>query len=280
MTIFSSAVSAGLRLLPAESATKLTISLANRSARPSVRPEEQALLGRAKPLESERLSTARGIELGAGPAVLLIHGWNGRATQMAPLARAIADAGYRAIVLDVTGQGDAPGRSTRWSYFIRDIAAAAAAVGPLHACVAHSAGALCMMAARELFGPIASRYVCIAAPSHPFPPVRAVEERLNPGNIVLRNYQAYLAGEFQRDWDALESGAAFAGAGGDLLLIHDKCDRYVSESEAHRIHNLCPGSQIHVTEGYGHVRLLAAAEVRSLVLNFIGNGERALVSQA
>ncbi|HEX2203392.1 MAG TPA: alpha/beta hydrolase, partial [Longimicrobium sp.] len=77
---------------------------------------------------------------GAGPAVLLAHGWGGSAADMAPLAGALEGAGYRAILFDFPAHGRSAGRRTSMVEWLRAMRAMAAAVGPLHAMVGHSFG--------------------------------------------------------------------------------------------------------------------------------------------
>lgn len=213
-------------------------------------------------------------EWGDGPAVILVHGWGGQAAQMAPLAAAVAGLGYRCIAPDITGHGDAIQRTTRWSYFLRDIEALAQSLDcAVHAYVGHSAGGLTMMAVRRHGRISARRYVCICAPSYPFPPVRRVQELLNPREGVMERYKSYLGREFEIPWEALQGGASFAGAGEDLLLIYDQRDRFVPHSEGNRINALCPGSTLIKTTEYGHQRILAAPELPKLVGDFIARGK-------
>ena len=46
----------------------------------------------------------------AKPCVLLVHGWNGRGTQMAGFVAPLIEQGYRVLTLDLPGHGDSSGR--------------------------------------------------------------------------------------------------------------------------------------------------------------------------
>ena len=101
-----------------------------------------------------------GFTLGAGEPVLLLHGWGGASTDMAPLAATVAGAGYRAVVPDLPGHG-----SDRGSY--ADVFRMAAAVdavfalfGRPRAVVAHSFGAVVAFASFPQGGP--ERVVLVA----------------------------------------------------------------------------------------------------------------------
>lgn len=251
-----------VRALPTALAVRLVVALANKMQRPPVRPPEQALLDEATRVPYGADFSNVAWSWGSGPLVLLVHGWNGRAAQLAPLAKAIADAGFRAVAIEVTGHGASPGRSTAWRFFIRDVAALAEALqSPVHALVGHSAGALTMMAARRVKGLQAQRYVCIAGPSFPFPPLEAVRQRLDPPEGVLDGYREHLARSFSTSWAALEAGSSFEGAGEGLLLVYDEGDRYVPHSQGDRILSLCPGARLVKTTGHSHTRILQAPEL-------------------
>ena len=47
---------------------------------------------------------------GAGPSVLLVHGWEGRGAQLGALVDPLVAAGYRVVALDGPAHGDSPGR--------------------------------------------------------------------------------------------------------------------------------------------------------------------------
>jgi hypothetical protein len=259
-----------VRLLPTRAATRLTISLSNRVKRASIRPTEHAALACGAKLVYGPGNRMVAWSWGSGPPVVLIHGWGGRAAQMAPLALAVANAGYRAVAIDVEGHGDSPGRVTAWSCFGRNAAALADELGaPVYAYVGHSASGLAMMAARRAGTIQAERYVCIATPSYPFPPTRAVESQLRPPPKVMEEFRRYLASELQSNWNDLEEGDAFRACNGKLLLIYDMDDRYVRHEEADRIAAISEGTMVLKTRGYSHTKVLSAAETLRALPEFL-----------
>lgn len=259
-----------IRTFPTGAATRLAIALASRTQRPGVKPQENEIMDAAVRIGYGPRFANTAWSWGSGPLVVLVHGWNGRASQMAVLAKAIADAGFRAVAIDVTGHGASPGSSTGWAIFMRDIAALTDALqSEVYAYVGHSAGGLALMAARRTRGVKAKRLVCIAAPSYPFPPVTAIRKRLSPPARVIERYQGYLASQFETQWESLAKGSSFEGAGSDLLLIYDEDDRYVSHTEADRIQVVCPGARVMKTKGTSHSRVLAAPEVSRGVIEFL-----------
>lgn len=260
-----------LKVVPDSIAILITRALAAMTQRPPVSALEREAMTQATKLDygddNQNVAWLWGKE---GPLVILIHGWGGRAAQMAPLALHVAQLGFRSVALDVTGHGDSPKRHTRWDYFLKDIAALTRSLNEdVHAYVAHSAGALTMMAARNLKGIHAQRYVCICAPSHPFPPVNVVEKKLRPKKGVVDRYKRYIAEQFETVWEKLQTGSSFAGVGAEMLLFYDQTDRFVPHIEGDKIHALCPGSRLIKTDGYSHLKILTAPELAKAVGEFL-----------
>ena len=256
--------------VPESTAFAITRALAAMTRRPSVLSFEQEAMAQASKLYYGDNNKNVAWAWGDGPLVIFVHGWGGRAAQMAALALHVAKLGFRSVAIEVTGHGDSPKRHTRWDYFLRDIVALSQSLREdVHAYVGHSAGGLSMMAARNVKGIRAQRYVCICAPSHPFPPIDAIQKRLNPKKEVLENYKQFIARQFETTWEQLQSGCSYADAGANLLLFYDETDRYIDHSEGDRIQALCPGAQLVKTSAYGHQKILAAPELAQAVDEFL-----------
>jgi pimeloyl-ACP methyl ester carboxylesterase len=259
-----------IRVVPDRTATSIAIALAQRTKRAPVSEREQAAMAQATRLNYGPANRNVAWAWGDGPIVLFAHGWAGRAAQMAPLAQSVADLGYRSVAIDVTGHGESSKNYTRWEYFLRDIAELSRSLGQnIYGYVGHSAGGLAMMAARKVKGISAERYVCICAPSHPFPPVRAIQARLNPRESVLEHYKEYIAHQFETTWERLQAGSSFADPPRDLLLFYDETDRFVSHQEGDRIKSLCPDAKLIKTKAYGHSSILAAPELAEAIGEFL-----------
>lgn len=261
-----------VKTLPEPLALRLVHNLAGRTQRPAVRPAQQEALAQARQVHYGPQGRNVAWEWGPaeGPLVILVHGWGGRAAQLAPLAATLAQQGFHCVAIEITGHGSSPGARTTWRSFIDDVAALTATLGqPVHAYVAHSAGALTAMAARGIHGIGATRYVCICAPSHPHPPITAIQQKLDPRPGVLQRYREHIAQQFGSGWDTLATGTAWHGAGPNLLLFYDTADRYIDHNEGNRIQALCPGAHLTKTTQYGHARVLEAPELAQAVEEFL-----------
>lgn len=259
-----------INVVPDSTGTAITRVLAAMTQRTPVSMLEQEAMAQARKLRYGAGQQNVAWTWGEGPLVMFVHGWGGRAAQMAPLALHVANLGFRSVAIDVTGHGESPKRHTRWAYFLRDIAASTQTLREnVYAWVGHSAGALSMMAARGLKGISAQRYVCICAPSHPFPPINVIRKRLNPKKGVVERYQAYIAAQFETTWDRLETGCSYVNAGKEMLLFYDETDRFVPHAEGDKIKALCPGARLLKTSAYSHQKILAAPELARAVGDFL-----------
>jgi pimeloyl-ACP methyl ester carboxylesterase len=96
-----------------------------------------AILHRGQPLAAE--------SWGAGPTVLLVHGWNGRGAQLGAFAPALVKAGYRVVTFDTPAHGRSPGNATNLPEISEAIQEIAQACGPVHAVIGHSFGVACTL---------------------------------------------------------------------------------------------------------------------------------------
>lgn len=262
-----------LKAVPDSAGFAITDKLAAMTQRPSLEAGERDAMASAKQVRYGDNDGNVAWSWGEGPLVVLVHGWSGRAGQMAPLAVRIAALGFRAVALDVTGHGDSPGKHTHWRYFLRDIPALERRLGePVYAYVGHSAGALTMMAARHAGNISASRYVCICAPSHPFPPINVIQKKLAPRPAIIERYKNFIAQQFGTTWDALFTGMVYRGLGANTLLFYDKTDRFVDHSEGDKVAAIAVGAKLIKTDRYSHAKILTAPEMLSEVCDFLQHG--------
>jgi pimeloyl-ACP methyl ester carboxylesterase len=190
------------------------------------------------------------------PAVLLVHGWNGRGRQLAAIARAIARRGYRAVTFDQPGHGASGGTLVSIPRMAQAIAAVNGAIGGADAVVAHSLGAVAATYALSR-GLGARRAVFIAPPVSParwfdtFSRIVGLPEESKP---QLRKNVEARAGVAAADLDPLRLAP---GLDAELVIVHDEDDREVPLAAGAALADAWPGARLVVTSGLGHNRLLA-----------------------
>lgn len=235
---------------------------------------EREVLARAEPLAlgrgADRLAAWR---WGAGPVVLLAHGWGGCAGQLTPLVGPLLGAGFSVVALDAPGHGASPGRSASIPRFAEAMARAAAAAGPLHGVVAHSMGgaAFTLAAARGL---PARRAVFLGPPADAAAWYRGfvgwlgLPARAEPA--LLARVEA-LAGE---RLDRLNARALGPAMRVPLLVIHDRQDREVPLAAGEEVARSAADGRLLVTDGLGHRRILRDPGVAGAVVRFLADGVR------
>ncbi len=262
-----------IRLLPLSLAWRFTYFLASLTQRLPLTQRDREALKSATKIQWGPGSKYVAWSWGTGPVVLLVHGWGGRATQMATLAQHLAWLGYRAVAMDITGHGDSPGRRMSFTTYFDDISRFVAEVGqPLHAVVGHSAGGLAMMAARELRGLRAEHYVVLNAPRAPYPPINIVRRILRPSEAILDKCRLRIAEEFEQAYDVLIRGYAHRYLGhGRLMLVYDEDDNEVEHTDAEIIGSAWPQDKARTlkTQGLGHHRVVWNEKVLLAVGDFI-----------
>lgn len=237
------------------------------------RPErERAALATAEPLELAGLSAHAWGPAGA-PTVLLLHGWEGRGTQLAAFVEPLVAAGRRVVALDGPAHGDSPGTHTNLPAFSAAVAAAAAELGPLEAVVAHSFGAAVTALALEERGMRVERVALVAGPSR----LQGVFDRFGDmvglGPRIRERFQQRIeeiAGRSARELEIERIGPRLRVP---ALVVHDEDDAEVPVDDARAIERSWPGARLRVTRGHGHRRILRADDVVREVVAFVTGAE-------
>jgi pimeloyl-ACP methyl ester carboxylesterase len=206
---------------------------------------------------------------GEGPTVLLVHGWNGRGTQMGGFAVPLAKAGYRAIAFDAPGHGRTPGNCCTIFRIIDAVNVIADEFGPLKGIVTHSFGA--MVIARALSTQlIAERVVCInPAAQLDF----LIDSFCGTLGITPRTRKAFLQ-RLEKHYGAdigrqISADENVAGLSVPALIIHDVDDSEVPWQQGEQLANAWPAARFMQTQGLGHTRSLHDHKTIQAAVDFI-----------
>jgi pimeloyl-ACP methyl ester carboxylesterase len=205
---------------------------------------------------------------GAGPAVLLVHGWGGRGAQLGALVEPLVTRGFTVVTFDAPGHGASEPGPVTIPEMTAAIRAVAAAHGPVAGLVAHSAGALAgtralyeglEVEAAVFLGPV----VDVLTPALVFGEAlgfpRDVRERMTR-RIEARVGQPAAAFDLRALAPALDT---------PLLVIHDRGDAEVPWQHGAAAVAAWRGARLLMTDGLGHRRLLRAAEAVSAAVGFV-----------
>jgi pimeloyl-ACP methyl ester carboxylesterase len=231
------------------------------------RPErEEALLRTARPVKLPE--GLRAWAWGAGPTVLLVHGWEGRGAQLGAFVQPLVAAGHTVVALDGPAHGESSGEETHPLAFAEALLAVGRHLGPLAGVVAHSFGASSTVIALSR-GLDAARVVLVAGPSsltrvlHRFGAflslpdtardafIRQVEERVGvPADDI---HPALLAPSLRQP----------------ALLVHDVEDVVVPFLDSDEMVRAWPGARLLETRGLGHRRILRDPDVVARATEFL-----------
>ncbi len=230
-------------------------------------------------LDGRRL---RATAWGAGPLVLLLHGWGGRSEQLGAFVAPLVAAGHRVVALDApghgrSGPGELGGRRSTVPEFAAALRAAAAQHGRLpgerngrpHAVVAHSFGAAAVgHAVRGGLRP--GRLVLLAPMGDPRRAFAGFVARLELGPRVRAGLERRAVRTAGLPWEAFDLPAtALSTTVPPTLVVHDHGDREVGFRDGQETARAWPGARLLATEGLGHRRLLRDPAVVEEVVAFV-----------
>jgi pimeloyl-ACP methyl ester carboxylesterase len=258
-----------------EMASKIAVDLFMKP-RKFARPDrEKELLAEAEPfvVSVGAESSVQAWRWGSGPAVLLVHGWEGRGSQLAPLVRPLLARGFSVVTFDAPGHGDSDGSRSSLPHFAWAVRRVAESISGSdangsYAIIAHSLGcAATTLALRE--GLTTGRLVFFSPPLNPSDYVDRFGNILNFSSEVLVRMKQRIEERFLRKWSdyALDETARQMTA--PLLVIHDRDDEETYWSEGSALAAAWPGARLLSTEGLGHRRILRDPGVVEAATRFI-----------
>ena len=207
-------------------------------------------------------------EWGQGPVVLLVHGFEGSASQLGGFAAPLVAAGFRVVAFDATAHGASDGTQTAIQEMIRALMKVAQHVGPVEAAVAHSLGTTALVDCLYR-GLEAERAILIAPPVHPETYLPRIARHIGLSPKVAGRAQALLEARYGVPFEAYRPLAAARHLGQAALILHDGEDRQVPLEEGEKLARFWPGAELEVTHGLGHNRILRDPGVIAQVLGFV-----------
>jgi len=236
------------------------------------RPPEQACLQNAKKntltIENEKIAV---YFWGDGPRVLLLHGWNGRATQYFAFIESLQAHGYGVLAFDAPGHGDSSGKQTNLFQFVKVLEMLDAEYGEFEAVIAHSFGTT--VAVNALVKGLRSKaLVGISSPAD--------------YNLLLKSFtthfglndkaeQAFFKLLKQKNnincFDEISIYYLAKEMNLPCLVVHGENDRQVPVTEAYKIIKTWPNAELYTAKGNGHSRILYNQDVIGKCISFLEN---------
>jgi pimeloyl-ACP methyl ester carboxylesterase len=212
----------------------------------------------------------RVFEWGAGPVIVLVHGWGGRALQLSSFVQPLLDKGYKVVAFDHKGHGESSSGYSSYLEIVRstDLVVAHYA-NDLSGVIAHSIGSNAVFKVSEYFAQPLK--IALVAPMENFPHwLEAMRRRLGIyEKLFARVIEQIetdsglnLLEQCEFDYDQISRH--------DVLLVHDQLDRINKISASLEIQRNLPDSSLMQTENLGHSCILGNAEVVGRVVAHFG----------
>jgi pimeloyl-ACP methyl ester carboxylesterase len=250
-------------------APSLTAAVAERlffrTSRRGPRPGERDVLEAAIP---SSIAGMKAWSWGDGPTVLLVHGWNGRATQLGGFVEPLLARGYRVVAFDAFGHGESPGSSMSLPELASCIRQVSDELGGLYGVIAHSMGGAATTLALSN-GLQLERVVFLSPPSDPRLFLQVFSDTLAIPDEVRTQLKERVERKIGVSIESMRGDLIAPSMRVPLLVIHDRNDKEIPVSAGQSIAEAWPNAELLLTEGLGHQRILRAEPVTNIAVSFI-----------
>lgn len=204
--------------------------------------------------------------VGEGPLVVLLHDWQGGASQLGRLAQGLANAGLRAALFDMPAHGESPGLTSDLSEFVDLATEVCGQLGSVQGLIGHGLGGLAglLCAARGL---ALSSTVAVA----PVPSFEYAVQQFSQGYGLEDDARELLLRRIERRIGLSRGDASLTGItpATPTLLVHDVLDRSVPIRSSREVITNWRGARLMETCGLGHQRILNSPPVIHFIANFL-----------
>lgn len=243
-----------------------------------VRPEEREVLDAAQTetidVMGHRVATYRWGD-GSRP-VLLLHGWESRASRYAPFVSELLAKGFSPITFDAPGHGETTGRFAHILEYRAIASQLQDRYGVFEAVVAHSLGALYVFHALRT-GVATRRLVAISGPCDYGYPVERFNEQFQLSSRARDDFRGRIERFFQPEediWERFSPCYEPSSLPIPILLIHDRNDRVIAYEQGELLAAAYgTRARLVTTQGLGHHRILFAPEVIRQVVDFVASSD-------
>ncbi len=212
---------------------------------------------------------------GSGPAVLLVHGWEGSRDDLMPFVAPIVACGLRAILLDLPAHGESEGSRTSIPAAARDLLALQRQLGhELHGVLAHSVGSAVVVQALAQGLP-AGRVVLISAPESYSDYALKAAAAMGLDSAETERMLADLLA-LGVDVRAMSTQKSAAMLSQPALFVHSLDDRVVPVGDGRAGASAWPGARLLEFNGLGHKAILRSSEVINASVDFLATKKLSL----
>lgn len=202
--------------------------------------------------------------------VLLVHGWNGRGTQLVTIAKAFKDLNYSIVSFDAPGHGKTPKTTANMKHFIEAIFELDKRYKGFDIIIGHSLGGMSII--NSLGRSLQTQKAVIIGSGNK---TKDITEDFLQTIGMNKKLAPFLIGLFERKYqDKMQNYDVDVHAGKiniPVLIIHDVNDKDVPYTAAETLHQNMPTSELLLTNGLGHRKILGDEDVIEKIVQFATN---------
>lgn len=200
--------------------------------------------------------------------VLLVHGWSGRGTQLHSIADKLLKSGYSTLSFDAPAHGKSEGKTSDMTQFIACVLELEKQFGPFVYAIGHSLGAMTVLNAIKQ-GLKVKKAVTIGSGDIIKDIMDDFSSKLgmniDTGNLMIKLFEKKF-GETINNYSAYIAAKEVSIP---VLIVHDNNDEDVPVSAAHHIQKYLADSELMITDGLGHRKILGDSKVIKKIIQFL-----------
>lgn len=200
--------------------------------------------------------------------VLLVHGWSGRGTQLVKIADEMLKLGYTTISFDAPAHGKSPGKTSNMTEFIASILELEKNFGPFEFAIGHSLGGMSILNSIKR-GLKIKKAVIIGSGDIVEDIMDDFVEKLGMNIAISKKMKASFEKKIGETMDSFSAYVAAREVSIPVLVLHDKDDEDVPVKAAYHINENLKESELVITEGLGHRKILGDAKVIKKITDFL-----------
>lgn len=204
---------------------------------------------------------------GEGPMVLLVHGWSGRGTQMGTIAVHLKANGFHPISFDAPAHGRSSGGQASLLAFSEAVTELQTHYGCLLA-VGHSLGGSSLILSESRQHRF-HQIVTIGSTASVREAMIDFARKMGFESPLLKSMIRHTEHKFGMRLETASAGTLAPMMAARGLIIHDTQDEEVPVHNAEELHKAWKQSQLLLTEGLGHRKILHQPEIHEKIAEFL-----------
>lgn len=200
--------------------------------------------------------------------VLLVHGWSGRGTQLVAIANRLLELGYSTVSYDAPSHGKSDGKTSNLKEFIACNLELEKIYGPFDYAIGHSLGGMSILNAVKQ-GMLLKRAIIIGSGDMVGDIIGDFISILKLKASIGNQMRVKLERRFEESMDSLSAYVAARDVSIPVLVMHDEDDEDVPVRAAYHIDKNLKCSELVITKGLGHRKILGDSGIIKRIVAFI-----------